>query len=59
MENRWTDHRKKKEVLHRVKEDRNILHTINRGTADWIGHILHRNALLKHAIEAKIEGRLE
>ena len=25
----------------------------------WIGHILRRNCLLKHAIEVKIEGRME
>jgi hypothetical protein len=25
----------------------------------WIGHILHRNCFLKHAIEGKIEGRIE
>jgi hypothetical protein len=23
---------------------------------DWIGHILHRNYLLKHVIEGKLEG---
>ena len=33
------------EVLLRVKEDRNIIHTIKRRKADWIGHILHRNCL--------------
>jgi hypothetical protein len=25
--------------------------------ANWIGHILHRNGLLKHVIEDPIEGR--
>jgi hypothetical protein len=47
------------EVLHRVKEERNILHTIKRRKANWIGHILRRNCLLKHVIEGKVEGRLE
>jgi hypothetical protein len=47
------------EVLHRVKEERNILHTIKRRKADWIGHILRRNCLLKQAIEGKLEGRRE
>jgi hypothetical protein len=28
------------EVLHRVKEDRNILHKITRRKANWIGNIL-------------------
>jgi hypothetical protein len=41
---------------HRVKEDRNILRAIKRMKANWIGHILHRNCLLKHVIEGKIEG---
>jgi hypothetical protein len=47
------------EVLHRVKEERNVLHTITRRKANWIGYILHRNCLLKHAIEGKVEGRIE
>ena len=44
------------EVLHRIKEERNILCTVNRTKADWIGHILHGNCLLKHCIEGKIKG---
>jgi hypothetical protein len=47
------------EVLHRVKEERNIVHTIKRRKANWIGHILRRNCLLKHVIEGKVEGRIE
>jgi hypothetical protein len=47
------------EVLHRVKEERNILHTIKRRKANWIGHILRRNCLLKQVIEGKLEGRIE
>ena len=46
------------ELLHRVKEERNIIHTAKRRKANWIGHILYRNCLLKHLIEGKIEGRL-
>jgi hypothetical protein len=52
----WTDRVRNGEVLRRVKEQRNILHTIKRRKADWIGHILRRNCLLKHGIEGKIEG---
>jgi hypothetical protein len=48
----WTDRVRNEEVLHRVKE-RNILHTIKRRKANWIGHILRRNCLLKHVIEEK------
>jgi hypothetical protein len=43
-------------VLHRVKEERIILHTIRRRKANWIGHILRRNCLLKHIIEGNIRG---
>jgi hypothetical protein len=55
---RWAD-RVRNEVLHRVKEERNILHTIKRRKANWIGHVLRRNCLLKHVIEGKLEGRIE
>jgi hypothetical protein len=41
------------EMLHRVKEERNILQTIKRRKANWIGHILHRNCLPKHVIEER------
>jgi hypothetical protein len=50
----WTDRVNNEAVLHRVKEERNILHTIKRGKANWTGHILRRNCLLKHIIEGKI-----
>jgi hypothetical protein len=46
-------------VLHRVKEQRNILHTGNRRKANWIGDIFRRNCLLKCVIEVKAEGRIE
>jgi hypothetical protein len=48
----------KEEVLLRVKEQRNILHEISR-KANWIGHILHRNCLLRQVIEGKIKGGIE
>jgi inosine/xanthosine triphosphate pyrophosphatase family protein len=47
------------EVLHRVKEERNIVHTIKRRKANWICHIVRRNCLLKHVIEGKLEGSIE
>jgi len=46
-------------VLHRVKKERNILHTMKRRKANWMGHILLENCLLKHVIEGKIEGMIE
>jgi hypothetical protein len=55
----WTDRVRNEEVLHRVKEERNIVHTAKRRKANWIGHILRRNCLLKHVIEGKLEGRIE
>jgi hypothetical protein len=55
----WTGRVRNEEVLHRVKEERNIVHTIKRRKANWIGHILRRNCLLKHVIKGKIEGRTE
>jgi hypothetical protein len=57
MENiSWTDRVRNEELLHRAKEERNILHTIKRRKANWIGHILRRNCLLNHVIERKTEG---
>jgi hypothetical protein len=32
---------------------------IKRMTANWIGHNWHRNCLLNHVIEGKIEGRID
>jgi hypothetical protein len=46
---------KNEEVLRRAKKERNILHTIKRRKANWIGHILRRKCLLKDVIEGKIE----
>jgi len=47
------------EVLLRVNEQRNILHKIRKRRANWIGHILRRNCLLKQVIEGKIKGEME
>jgi hypothetical protein len=53
------DHVRNEEVLLRVKEQRNILHEIGKRKANWIGHILRRNCLLKQVIERKIKGEME
>jgi hypothetical protein len=55
---RWTD-RVRSEVLQGVRKERNILQTITRKKANWIGHILRRSCVLKYVIEGKIEGRIE
>ena len=52
----WTDHVRNEEVLLTVNEQRNILHEIRKRKANWIGHILRRNCLLKQVIEGKIKG---
>ena len=46
-------------VLLRVNEQRTILHEIRKRKANWIGHILCRNCLLKQVIEGKIKGEME
>ena len=52
----WTDRVRNEEVLQRVKGS-GTSYTVKRSKADWIGHILRRNCLLKKAIEGKIEGK--
>ena len=54
----WNDH-VRNEVWLRVNEQRNILHEIRKWKANWIGHILRRNCLLKQFIEWKIKGQIE
>jgi len=46
------------EVLLRVNEQRNILHEIRKRKANWIGHILRINCLLKQVIKGKIKGEM-
>jgi hypothetical protein len=47
-----------KKRIQRVKEERDILHTIKGREDNWIGQILRRNCLLKH-IAGKIQGRID
>ena len=44
----WTDFVRNEEILHRVKEETNILNIIKWLKATRIGHILRRSCLLKH-----------
>jgi hypothetical protein len=46
----------RKDVLRRVKKDRNMLRTVNGREGNWIGHMLNRSCLIKQVIEGKIEG---
>ena len=47
------------DVLLKVNEQRNIVYVIRKRKANWIGHILRRNCLLKQVIEGKIKGKME
>ena len=55
----WIDGVKNEEILYRVKEEKNIIHIIKRRKGNCIGHILHRNCLLKNFTEEYIERRIE
>jgi len=55
----WPDLVRNEEVLLRVNEQRNILHETSKRKANWIGHILRRNCLLKQVIKGKIKGEME
>ena len=55
----WTDHVRNKDVLLRVKEQRNILHEIRKWRVNHIGHILRRNCLLQRVNEGMIKGGIE
>jgi len=55
----WTDHVRNEQVLLRVNEKRNILHEIRKRKANWTGHILRRNCLLKQVFEGNIKGEME
>jgi len=46
-------------VLLSVIEQRKILHEIRKRKANWIGHFLRRNCLLKQVIEGKIKREIE
>ena len=46
-------------VLHRVKDEKNTLHTKIKWAANWIGYMSSRNCLLKYAIEETLEERIE
>jgi len=46
-------------MLLRINEQRNIIHEIKKRKANWIGHILRRNCLLKQVIEEKIKEEMK
>jgi len=50
----WTDRGKSEEG----QEKRNILRIVRRKKANWIGHILRKNCLLKHVIGGRRERKI-
>jgi len=46
------------QILQREKQKSKILHTRKRRRADWTGHILRGNCLLKDVPGGKLEGRI-
>jgi hypothetical protein len=46
------------EVLHRVKEGRNIVHTIKRRKANWMGHVWRSNCLLEYITVGMVEAEV-
>jgi hypothetical protein len=55
----WTESVTNEEVLHRVKKERNIIHTVKRRKGIWIGRILCKNCFVKHTVERGIEEGIE
>jgi len=44
----WINRVKKEQVLHSVKDEMNIVHTVKRRKCNGIGHIWRRDCLLKY-----------
>jgi hypothetical protein len=59
--NNWffVPHVRNEEVLLRVSEQRNILYEIWKRKANWSGHVLRRNCLLKQVIYGKTKWHIE
>jgi hypothetical protein len=55
----WADRVRNAEALQRVELERNIIYTVKIMKANWIGHILRRNCLLRRVVEGKTGGRIE
>jgi len=45
------------EVLSLVQEQRSLVYVIKQRQANWIGHVLRHDCLLKTVLEGKMEGR--
>jgi hypothetical protein len=51
----WADRVRNEEIVHKVKQERNILYTVKQRKANWICEILRRKYLPKHVSEGNIE----
>jgi len=54
---KWTDYVTNEAVSQRVQGEWNILQTIKRMKADWIGHILSRTALYNMLLKERHKGQ--
>jgi hypothetical protein len=55
----WTHRVRNEEVLHGIVKKRNVLRTVKRRTANWIGYVMRGNCLLTDVSEGKIKGRIK
>ena len=53
----WTAHVLNEEVLCLMQEQRSLMQVIKQRQANWIGHVLRHDCLLKTVLEGKIEGK--
>ena len=51
----WAVRVRNGELLHRVKDESNIVHTVKIRKANWVGYIWLRNCFLKYVIEGNTE----
>jgi hypothetical protein len=50
---RGIEHVKNVDILQGVKEETNVLYTVQRNKAKWIGITLHRKCLLTHVLKER------
>ena len=53
----WTAHVSNEEILSLVQEQRSLVHVIKQRQANWIGHVLRHDCLLKTVLEGKMNGK--
>ena len=53
----WKEKKTNEEVLHIVKEERELVETIIKRKKNWIGHVVRGDGLMKLVLEGRMEGR--